>query len=73
KNNNKNNNDLDYSARSSVKPDYFKDSLIRSNNPIPKTVFLTQDGPEYERFESKAEISNFRTREGLKKTLIVFR
>jgi len=59
------NSGKDFSTRSSEKQNYFKDSCTSSNNPIPKTALLTQDGSECEEFVPEAKISNLRAKEGL--------
>jgi len=59
------NSGKDFGTRPSEKQNYFKDSRTSSNNPIPKTALLMQDGSECEEFVPEAKISNLRTKEGL--------
>ena len=59
------NSGKDFGTRPSVKQNYYKDSRTSSNNPIPKTALLMQDGSECEEFVPEAKISNLRTKEGL--------
>jgi len=62
----------DFSTRPSEKQNYFKDSRTSSNNPIPKTALLMQDGSEYEEFVPEAKISNLRTKEGLQDLNVLY-
>ncbi|KAG4090259.1 hypothetical protein H8356DRAFT_1279700 [Neocallimastix lanati (nom. inval.)] len=55
----------DVGTRPSNRKNYYKDSHTSSNNPIPKTAFLMQDGSDYEEFVPEAKINNLRTKEGL--------
>ena len=74
-NKNDNSNRVDgksYSAKPGFKPKSYQDSRTSSNNPIPKTALLTQDGPEYERFVPEAMISNLRTSEGLQNLNVLY-
>jgi len=51
---------------------YYKDSRTSSNNQIPKTALLMQDGSEYEKFVTEAMINNLRTKEGLQDLNVLY-
>jgi len=57
------NSGKDFGTRPSEKQNYFKDSHTSSNNSIPKTALLMQDGSECEEFMPEAKISNLLTKE----------
>ena len=65
KDNYNHNSGKDFGTRPSEKQNYYKDSRTSSNNPIPKTALLMQDGSECEEFVPEAKISNLRAKEGL--------
>jgi len=65
KRDNNHNGGKDVGTRPSERQNYYKDSCTSSNNPIPKTTFLMQDGSDYEEFVPEAKINNLRTKEEL--------
>jgi len=72
KDNYNHNSGKDFGTRPSEKQNYYKDSRTSSNNPIPKTALLMQDGSEYEEFVPEAKISNLRTKEGLQDLNVLY-
>ena len=66
------NSGKDFGTRPSEKQNYFKDSRTSSNNPIPKTALLMQDGSQYEEFVPEAKISNLRTKKGLQDLNVLY-
>ncbi|ORY35290.1 hypothetical protein LY90DRAFT_511715 [Neocallimastix californiae] len=60
---NNHNGGKDVDTRPSERQNYYKDFRTSSNNSIPKSVLLMQDGSEYEEFVPEAKISNLRTKE----------
>ncbi|KAG4086279.1 hypothetical protein H8356DRAFT_1297993 [Neocallimastix lanati (nom. inval.)] len=72
KDNYNHNSGNDFSTRPSEKQNCYKDSRTSSNNPIPKTALLMQDGSECEEFVPEAKISNLRTKEGLQDLNVLY-
>jgi len=72
KRDNNHNGGKDFGTGSSTKQSYFNDSRTSSNNPIPKSALLMQNGSEYEMFVPEIRINNLRTKEGLQNLTVLY-